>query len=214
MTLRKAGNTHALENLNVDEDVNRVWENIKENIKTSAKGSLGLHELKQHKPWFDKECLGFLDQRKQAKMQWIQDPSQRNVDNLNKIRHAVSRHFRNRKTAYLKAKIEELETNSKINNIRDLYKDINDFKKGDQPRTIIVKDEEGDLVADSHSITARWRNYFSQILNVHAVNDVRQAEIHTAEPLVPELSALQVELAIENQKVTNHQVLINTSRTD
>ena len=34
----------ALENLNVDEDVNRVWENIKENIKTAAKESLGLHE--------------------------------------------------------------------------------------------------------------------------------------------------------------------------
>ena len=34
----------ALENLNVDKDVNRVWENFKENIKTSAKESLGLHE--------------------------------------------------------------------------------------------------------------------------------------------------------------------------
>jgi hypothetical protein len=65
-----------LENLNVDEDVNRLWENIKENIITSAKSSLGLYELKQNKPRFDKECLGFLDQRKQAKMQWIQDPSQ------------------------------------------------------------------------------------------------------------------------------------------
>ena len=45
-----------------------------------------------------------------------------------------------------------------------------------------------------------WRNYFSQILNVHWVSDVRQAEIHTAEPLVPEASALGVELAIENLK--------------
>ena len=45
----------SLENLNDDEDVNRTWENIKENIKTSAKGSLGMHELKQHKPWFDEE---------------------------------------------------------------------------------------------------------------------------------------------------------------
>jgi hypothetical protein len=39
------------------------------NIKTSAKKSLGLHKLKQHKSWFDEECLGFLDQRKQDKMQ-------------------------------------------------------------------------------------------------------------------------------------------------
>jgi len=37
-----------LENLNDDEDVNRTWENIKENIQTSAKKRLGLHELKQN----------------------------------------------------------------------------------------------------------------------------------------------------------------------
>ena len=52
-----------------------------------------------------------------------------------------------------------------------------------QPRTNVVKDDKGDLFADSYSILAMWRNYFSQILNVHGVNDVRQTEIHTAEPL-------------------------------
>ena len=57
----------ALENLNDGEDINRAWENIKENIKTSAKECLGLHNLVQHKHWFDEECLGFLYQRKQAK---------------------------------------------------------------------------------------------------------------------------------------------------
>jgi hypothetical protein len=61
----------ALENLNDCEDINRDWKNIKENIKTSAKVSLGLYVLKLHKPWFDKEYLRFLDQRKQAKMQWL-----------------------------------------------------------------------------------------------------------------------------------------------
>jgi len=70
-----------------------------------------------------------------------QDPSQSNVDNLNNvpIRHEATRHFRNKKKEkkeYPKAKIEELETNSKIKNIRDLYRGISDFKKGYQPRTI------------------------------------------------------------------------------
>jgi len=55
-----------LENLSDGEDINRAWQNIKENIKTSAKESLGLYELKQHKPWFDEECFDFLHQRKQA----------------------------------------------------------------------------------------------------------------------------------------------------
>jgi hypothetical protein len=50
---------------------------------------------------------------------------------------------------------------------------------------------------DSHSILVRWRNLFSQLLTVHGVNDVRQTEIHTAEPLVPELSAFEFEMAIE-----------------
>ena len=102
---------------------------------------------------------------------------------------ATRRVARNKKKAYLKAKIEEPETNSKIKNIRDLYRGIDDFKKGYQPRTNIVKDDKGDLVANSHSILARWRNYFSQLLNVHGVNGVRRTEIHTAEPLVSEPSA-------------------------
>ena len=51
----------------------------------------------------------------------------------------------------MKAKIEELTTNSKIKNSRDLCRGISDFTKGYQPRTNIVKDEKDDLVADSHS---------------------------------------------------------------
>ena len=159
-----------------------------------------MHKWKQHKPWFDEECLGFLDQGKRAKMQWVQDPCQSNVDNLNSVRREVSRHFRNNKKEYLRAKIEELEANSKIHNIRDLYRSINEFKKGYQPRCNIVKDEKGDLVAESHSILGRWRNYFSQLFNVHGVKDVGQAETHTAEPLVPEPSAFEFELAIGKLK--------------
>ena len=51
-------------------------------------------------------------------MQWMQDPSQRNGGNLNKIRRDASRRLRNKKKGYLKAKIKELENNSKIKNIR------------------------------------------------------------------------------------------------
>jgi hypothetical protein len=58
---------------------------------------LGMHERKQHKPWFDEVCLVILDQRKQAKMQWMQDPSQSIVDNVNNVRRDASRHFRNKK---------------------------------------------------------------------------------------------------------------------
>jgi hypothetical protein len=52
-----------LEKLNDSEDINRPWEIIQENFKSPAKDSLGPYELKQHKPWFDEECLRFLDER-------------------------------------------------------------------------------------------------------------------------------------------------------
>jgi len=47
-------------------------------------------------------------------MQGVQEPSQSNVDSLNNVRYEASRHFRNKKNEYLKAKIEKLETDSKI----------------------------------------------------------------------------------------------------
>jgi hypothetical protein len=58
-----------------------------------------------------------------------------------------------------------------------------------------VKDKNGDLLADSHHIFNRWKNYFSQLLNVH-VSDVRQIEVRTAEPLVP----VEVEISIAKFK--------------
>jgi hypothetical protein len=57
-------------------------------------------------------------------------------------------------------------------------------------------DENGDLLADSHNILNRWKNYFSQLLNVYSVNDVRQIEIHRPETLVPDPRPDQVEIAI------------------
>jgi len=36
-----------------------------------------------------------------------------------------------------------------------------------------------------------WKNYFSQLLTVHGVNDVMQTQIHTAEPLITELSSFR-----------------------
>jgi len=74
-----------------------------------------------------------------------------------------------------------------------MYRGINDFKKVYQPRTYTVKNEEGDVTV------VLARNYFPQLLNVHGVNDVRKAAIHTAEPLVPEhLCIVDVPAVIPN----------------
>jgi len=43
-------------------DINRAWENITENTKTSVTDSLGYYELKHCNTWFDEKCSKLLDQ--------------------------------------------------------------------------------------------------------------------------------------------------------
>jgi hypothetical protein len=61
-----------------------------------------------------------VDRRKKAKLQWLQNPSVVNEDNLSNVRREASRYFRIKKREYLK----ELDLNSKNKNIRDLYKGL------------------------------------------------------------------------------------------
>jgi hypothetical protein len=70
-----------------------------------------------------------------------------------------------------------------------------------------VKVEHGDL-ADWQNILGSWKNYFGQLLNVCSINYIRQIEIHTAEPLVPDPSHFEVEIAIAKLKSINCQVVI------
>jgi hypothetical protein len=93
----------------------------------------------------------------------IQDPMGIKGDNMNTIRREASRHFMNKEREYLKDKINELATESRIKNIRHLYRGINKFKKGYQPRSNLVKDVNGNQLADSHSILKKQKNYFSVI---------------------------------------------------
>jgi hypothetical protein len=53
----------ALEYLNAEVEINSAWENIRENIKTSAKQRLGYYDLRKHIPWFDEGCSKLLDHK-------------------------------------------------------------------------------------------------------------------------------------------------------
>jgi hypothetical protein len=85
-------------------------------------------------------------------LQWLQEPSEINGDSLNNAKHEASRYFRNKKMEYLKDKINDVVTNSKNKNIKRLYEGINEFKRGYQRRSNLVKDGNGDLHACSHNI--------------------------------------------------------------
>jgi 50S ribosomal subunit-associated GTPase HflX len=89
--------------LDAELEINGAWETIRENLKISAKESLGYLELKKHKPWFDESYLELLDQRKQAKLRWLQDACEVDGYNLNNVRR--ERYFRNKKKGLSESRI-------------------------------------------------------------------------------------------------------------
>jgi hypothetical protein len=123
-----------------------------------------------------------------------------NEDNLRNVRRDASRRFRNKKREYLKDKLNETELNSKNKNIRDVYRDITELKNGYQRKTNLVKDERADLLAYPQKSLTRWKNYFCQLLNVQGPGGIRQTEIHTTQPYVPEPSAAEFKVAMRKMK--------------
>jgi hypothetical protein len=89
-----------------------------------------------------------------------------NRDNPSDVSLEASRYFRNKKREYLKDSINELQSNGKNKNIRDLYSGLNVFKKSYQPRTHLVEDEMGELLANPPNILNRRTSFFCQLLNV------------------------------------------------
>jgi hypothetical protein len=134
----------------------------RENITFSA----NYYEFKKHNPRFDEGCSDSSD-----KFQQLQDPREKNGDNVNNTRREARRHFRNKKREYLKGKIDELAKNSKYKNIRDLCIGIDGFQMGYQIRRNLVKDENGDLLPDSRNIVAYLRRL---LLSNGSVNTSQQ----------------------------------------
>jgi hypothetical protein len=81
-----------LKDLDAGLKINSAWETIGENITMSAKESLGYYELKKHKPWFNEGCPKLLDHEKEAKLQWLLDPSEINGEKV-KVKLSRNRHW-------------------------------------------------------------------------------------------------------------------------
>jgi hypothetical protein len=79
------------------------------------------------------------NQRIQAKLQWLQDASKTNQDNLNNVKRCEAiRYFWSKQMAYPKGETNDLAMNSKNKNITDLHRGINGFKRGCRPRNNLV----------------------------------------------------------------------------
>jgi hypothetical protein len=97
-------------------EISSAWETIRDIIELSAKKSLDSYDLKKHMSRFDHRRSELLDQRKQAKLQWLHHPSEINGENLNNMIREANKYFTNKTRAYMKDKVNDLVMNSKNKN--------------------------------------------------------------------------------------------------
>jgi len=62
----------------------------------------------------------------------------------------------------------------------------------------------------THTVCWQDEKKILSAIELHGVNDGRQTEIHTAQPLVSEPSVCEIEMAVEKLKESDHQVLIQS----
>lgn len=91
------------------------------------------------------------------------------------------------------------------NNTGNSNKGINKFKKCYQPRTNLVNDMKSDLPADFQMILNGHKTHFWRLLDVQAVNDLRQIEICKREQLVPEPSVFEDDSEIAIEELMRHK---------
>jgi len=73
---------------------------------------------------------------------------------------------------------------SKYVKVLETCLETNELQKDCLPEISLVKDKNGNLLAYPHSTLNIVIKFFSQVLNVPGIDDVRYAELHTAEPVV------------------------------
>ena len=86
-----------------------------------------MHRLlkkRQNKEWFDEGCADIVKKRKVAKMNWLYEQNEENLEQLSSIRQETTRLLKNKNREYLREKINDLEMNAKNKNIRELYQGI------------------------------------------------------------------------------------------
>jgi hypothetical protein len=85
-----------LEDLDAEVESNSAWVTISENIKILESRLLWTGRISHGLTKVLKIIIIIIIQRKQAKLQWLQDSSEINWDNLNNVRCEARRHFRNK----------------------------------------------------------------------------------------------------------------------
>ena len=183
-------------------DIGEAWGQIREAVRESADEVIGLRRRPRGKPWFDEECVAAIERRETARRMVFQCPRDVVLEaEYDYIRRETRRLLKSKKKCHLQSLVKELEIDSRQHNSRNFFQRVKSWRKGFQPRTNIISDENGQLMADSVRVVARWGQYFRGLLNEdHPSADSTPPTLPHDMTLVPTISLEELRRSLKSLK--------------
>ena len=148
-----------------EEHIDIEWTDIKQVVKEAAVDTLGFAKKKKNM-WFDEECERVADARRKDRIAWLENRDIREMrENFVRSRNEATATYKRKKKESMRRNISEIEQSRRSGRVREQYQGIKEIKNGYQPRSVMIKDKEGELIMNEDEVKARWKDYFQELLN-------------------------------------------------
>ncbi|KAI5714830.1 hypothetical protein M8J77_006182 [Diaphorina citri] len=187
----------ALESEETDMNVEDLWEVIKNTVHDSMTEVLRSNEVRKKKQWFDRECNDMIKARKTCKEKLLSSQNDHRLqEEYVNINRETKKLMRQKKRKYLEDKLKQAELDRTKNNAKEFYRTARYFNKGYAARIDLIKDNDGQLVADEKKALEIWRKYFKELLNTEGTAEsnneseiIIENEEEAEEPTLEEIRA-------------------------
>ncbi|CAG4947208.1 unnamed protein product [Colias eurytheme] len=141
------------QNLTVDEDVDRAWDNIRNTVKEVARKILDRKKKRRKRKWWNNECDNIIEEKKKFKV--LAEQSTIFNNRYIELQKEAKRIIRKAKRQHLDNLVKTMETLIRASETRQFYQELKSYKKGYQPVTQMLEDEDGNLIANKADIKSR-----------------------------------------------------------
>lgn len=193
-------NIHANQtHLDPETDINEHNTKLQEIIYNAAKNTMGTI-TKRKEGWFDKECKLAIEERIRRRTIMIGENNEETYGAYKEQRKTTKKLLRKKKREHMMDKLKQIEQENVMNNIRNFYQLTKQQRHGYQSKINIIKDKDGRTLTGTQQIKERWKEYFSELLNVQQDRVIEEEELATAEVEDIEPSFEEMEFAIKRLK--------------
>lgn len=141
------------------------WTQWSQVLKDEAIETIGYQGPNDLKTWFDDECAKITEEKNDARMRKLATGTRTALERYKKLRVMEKRLHRRKKKELQNRALSELETLRSVNESRKFYKQLNNQRKGFNPRVNMCRATDGTLLTSTASVLDRWREHFHDLLN-------------------------------------------------